>query len=196
VNQPCIKGTALASAVGDLLEFVERGRLTREQMEVRLRPEDLEIVDAKILPGDWYPIASYGRILDLLGSVSGGGAAYHLQRGRRTAERLFASGIYKQLDRAVEQKQKAEADESALIAIMLTVGRTLYNFGAWEMVRDTGSRRRLRFELRQMEALPENARITIQGFVEWAAEHIVGKNVAVDSKRTHPDRIQFDLKLG
>jgi hypothetical protein len=78
---------------------------------------------------------------------------------------------------------------------MLTVGRTLYNFGAWELVRDT-SRRRLRFELRQMEALPENARITIGGFVEWAAEHIVGKQVRVESKRTTPDRIVFDILLG
>jgi hypothetical protein len=194
VSTPSIKGTAFASAVADLQELIDRGRLTREQLEVRLRKEDVEIVDAKILPGDWYPIDSYGRILELLGSVAGGGPAYHLQRGRRTAERLFGSGIYKQFDRAAEQR--GERDSSALVSIMLTVGRTLYNFGSWEVVHDATHRRRTRFELRQMEALPENARVTIQGFVEWAAEHIVGDKVRVDSKRTHPDRILFEILLG
>jgi hypothetical protein len=191
VTTPSIKGTAFASAVADLQDFLDRGRLTREQLEVRLRKEDLELIDGKILPGDWYPIDSYGRILELLGSVAGGGPSYHLQRGRRTAERLFGSGIYKQFDRAAEKRGKT--DSAALVSIMLTVGRTLYNFGSWEIVRDGSGGRRLRFELRQMEALPENARITIQGFVEWAAEHIVGGGVSVDSRRTHPDRIQFDI---
>ena len=191
MTTPSIKGTAFASAVADLQDFLDRGRLTREQLEVRLRKEDLELIDGKILPGDWYPIDSYGRILELLGSVAGGGPSYHLQRGRRTAERLFGSGIYKQFDRAAEQRGKT--DSAALVSIMLTVGRTLYNFGSWEIVRDGSGGRRLRFELRQMEALPENARITIQGFVEWAAEHIVGGGVRVESRRTHPDRIQFDI---
>jgi hypothetical protein len=194
VSTPSIKGTAFASAVADLQEFLDRGRITREQVEVRLRKEDVEIIDAKILPGDWYPIESYGRILELLGSVAGGGPAYHLQRGRRTAERLFGSGIYKQFDRAAEKRGQRESSE--LVSLMLTVGRTLYNFGSWEVVQDASARRRTRFELRQMEALPENARITIQGFVEWAAEHIVGGAVRVESRRTQQGRIQFDIITG
>jgi hypothetical protein len=196
VTTPSIKGTAFASAVADLQEMIDRGRLTREQVEVRLKREDLDIIDAKILPSDWYPIASYGRILEVLGSAAGGGPAYHLQRGRRTAERLFGSGIYKQFERATEQRREKEADVASVVSIMLTVGRTLYNFGSWEVQRDRAPRGGMRFELRQMEALPENARLTIQGFVEWAAEHITGGAVRVESKRTHPDRIQFDLILG
>jgi hypothetical protein len=194
VSTPSIKGTAFASAVADLQDFLDRGRITREQVEVRLRKEDVEIIDGKILPGDWYPIESYGRILELLGSVAGGGPAYHLQRGRRTAERLFGSGIYKQFDRATEKR--GQRDSSELVSIMLTVGRTLYNFGSWEVVQDASARRRTRFELREMEALPENARITIQGFVEWAAEHIVGGAVRVESRRTQQGRIQFDIVIG
>jgi hypothetical protein len=78
---------------------------------------------------------------------------------------------------------------------MLTVGRTLYNFGAWEILRDQTSDRVLRFELRQMAALPENARVTIQGFVEWAAENIVGGKIRVESRRTSADRILFDIHM-
>jgi hypothetical protein len=193
LERPSIKGTAFISAVTDLQELVQSGRLRREQLELRLRPEDVEIIDSKILPGDWYPIESYGRVLELLGEVDGGGASYHIRRGRRTAERLLKSGIYRQLDRAVEQR--AEKDRASLIGIMLTVGRTLYNFGSWEILRDQSSERVLRFELRQMAALPENARITIQGFVEWAAEHILERRTRVESRRAQGDRILFDIHI-
>ena len=193
MTQPSIKGTAFVSAVTDLQALIESGKLSRAQLERRLQPQDLAIVDAKILPGEWYPIESYGRILDAMGEAAGGGEAYHVQRGRTTAERLLRSGIYRQLDRAVEQR--SEKDKASLIALMLTVGRTLYNFGAWEMLRDQSNDRRIRFELRQMAALPENARITIQGFVEWAGQHILGGKVRAESRRTHPDRILFDILL-
>jgi hypothetical protein len=191
VERPSIKGTAFVSAVSDLQELLDGGRLTRDQLETRLRPEDVEILDSKILPGDWYPIDSYGRILDLLEGVCGGGAPYHIQRGRKAAERLLRSGIYRQLDKAIEQR--SEKSKASLISIMLTVGRTLYNFGAWEILRDEAGDGVLRFELRGMAALPENARVTIQGFVEWAAEHIVGGKVRVESCRASADRILFDI---
>lgn len=191
MDRPAIKGTAFISAVTDLEALIEAGRLDRDQLEARLRPEDLAILETKVLPGDWYPIDSYGRIIDLLGEVEGGGAAYHVQRGRRAAERLLKSGIYRQLDRAMERRE--EADRESLIGIMLTVGRTLYNFGSWELLRDQTTESRLRFELRQMAALPENARLTIQGFVEWAAQHITGAQSRVESRRVTPDRVEFDI---
>ena len=193
MERPSIKGTAFVSAVGDLQELLDSGRLSREQLETRLRPEDVEIIDSKILPGDWYPIDSYGRILDLLGDVCGGGPSYHVQRGRKAAERLLRSGIYRQLDRAIEQR--SAKDQQSRIETMLTVGRTLYNFGAWEPLRDQSTDRLLRFELRQMAALPENARLTIQGFVAWAAEHISGGRSRVESRRTSADRILFDIHM-
>ena len=194
MERPSIKGTAFLSAVADLQALLEAGRLRQEQLEARLPAEDLAILEAKILPGEWYPIDAYGRIIDLLGEVEGGGAAYHVQRGRRAAERLLQSGIYRQLDRALEQRK--ERDKTALIGIMLTVGRTLYNFGAWELLRDQSTDTRLRFELRQMAALPENARLTIQGFVEWAAQHIGSRHSRVESRRLSADRIEFDIHVG
>jgi hypothetical protein len=198
LTRPSIKGTAFVSAVGDLQALVEAGRISEEQLEARLPTQDLAILESKILPGDWYPIESYGRIIDRLGEIEGGGAAYHIQRGRRAAERLLQSGIYRQLDRAIVQRDRATLerqgrDKNALIAIMLTVGRTLYNFGAWELLRDQCSDTRLCFELRQMAALPENARLTIQGFVEWAARHIGSPHARVECRRLSADRIQFDI---
>ena len=194
MNRPAIKGTAFVSAAGDLDELVQTGRLTRAQIEARLRPEDLEILAGKVLPGDWYPIDSYGRILDLLGEVDGGGPPYHVQRGRRAAERLLRNGIYRQLDRAIEKR--AEQSGASVIGIMLTVGRSLYNFGSWELLRDQSTDRHLRFEIRDVAALPENARLTVQGFVEWAAENIVGSHARVESRRSRLDTVVVDIHLG
>lgn len=189
---PSIKGTAFASAVEDLHALVESGRLRREQLEARLGPEDLALVEGKVLPGDWYPIDAYGRILELLGDVSGGGVAYHVGRGRLAAERLLRSGIYRQLDRA--KRMQSQSDPVTLINVMLTVGRTLYNFGVWESV-DAGVAGLVRFEIRDVAALPENARHTVQGFVAWAAEHLVGADARVESRRPAVDRVQFDIRL-
>jgi hypothetical protein len=194
MNRPAIKGTAFVSAVSDLEELLQAGRLSRAQLETRLRAEDLEILAGKVLPGDWYPIDAYGRIIDLLGEVEGGGPAYHVQRGRRAAERLLRSGIYRQLDRALEKR--TEKDATSLVGIMLTVGRTLYNFGAWEVVRETKAVRTLRFEIRDAAALPENARLTVQGFVAWAAENIIGPGVRVDSRRPRLDTVVMEIDLG
>ena len=190
---PSIKGTAFASAVEDLRALVESGRLRREQLEARLSPDDLAHVDGKVLPGDWYPIDAYGRILEVLGEVCGGGVSYHVGRGRLAAKRLLESGIYRQLDRA--RRMQSESDPGTLVNVMLTVGRTLYNFGVWERVDVAGEPGLLRFEIRDVAALPENARHTVQGFVAWAAENLVGPKARVESRRPAMDRVQFDIHL-
>lgn len=194
MNRPAIKGTAFISAVTDLEELLRSGRLSRAELETRLRAEDLEILATKVLPGDWYPIDSYGRIIDMLGELEGGGGSYHVRRGRRAAERLLKSGIYRQLDRAIEQR--AEKDSAALVGIMLTVGRTLYNFGSWEIVREESAGRRMRFEISDSAALPENARLTVQGFVEWTAENIIGGHVRVSSRRPRHDLVVVEIEIG
>lgn len=191
---PSIKGTAFASAVEDLRALLEAGRLSRGQLEARLGAEDLALVEGKILPGDWYPIDAYGRILDLLAAVEGGGTAYHVGRGRRAAERLLSSGIYRQLDHAKRLQSEAR-DPGALIGIMLTVGRSLYNFGSWELVRSEPHEPLIRFEIRDVAALPENARYTVQGFVEWAAQAIVGPQASATSHRPALDRVRVDIQV-
>src|SRR4029450_7825603 len=101
LTRPSIKGTAFVSAVGDLQALLEAGRISEEQLEARLPTQDLAILESKILPGDWSPIESYGRIIDLLGEIEGGGAAYHIQRGRRAAEPPGQPAIPRQADSAL-----------------------------------------------------------------------------------------------
>ena len=67
--EPTIKGTAFESAVVDLCALVESGRLTREELEVRLTPDEIGYLEGKISPGFWYPMKSYMRLLELIPTV-------------------------------------------------------------------------------------------------------------------------------
>lgn len=192
VERPAVKGTALESAATDLRGLVEGGHLSREALEARLELEDLRILDGKLLPSEWYPIETYARILDLLSEVEGEGRPeYHVERGRRAAERLLRSGIYRQLDRA--ERMVDHFSHGAVVSILLTVGRALFNFGDWRVVSD--EEREVRYEIAEADAFPEAARHTIQGFTEWAARHLVGANARVASHRPAPDRVEFRIEI-
>lgn len=192
MQRPAVKGTALESAATDLRDLLDRGVLEREAVEARLELEDLRALDRKILPSDWYPIETYARILDLLGEVEGGGRPeYHVERGRRAAERLLRSGIYRQLDRA--ERMHGRFPPGAVVGVLLTVGRALFSFGEWRVLSE--SREEVRYEIADAAAFPEAARYTIQGFTEWAAHHVVGADARVTSRRPAADRAEFVIRL-
>jgi hypothetical protein len=87
---PSIKGTAFQAVAMDLAKWVRDGRITRESVEARLEADDLRVLDDKILPGLWYPLACYRRMTELLWEIEGNrDPDYLLARGARAAERLF-----------------------------------------------------------------------------------------------------------
>ena len=100
---PSIKGTAFQALGADLSDLIRSGRTPREAVEARLEAEDLRVLEAKIVPGLWYPLACYRRMTELLWEIEGGRDPAHLlARGARTAERLFEAGLYQQMRRGEE----------------------------------------------------------------------------------------------
>ena len=101
---PSIKGTAYLSAHADVNALLARRALTRSELEVALAAEDLRLLDEKVQPTAWYPIASYRRLLQLLCEKEGKGdvQAYLIGRGEKAGERIAATGIYQQLDTTTE----------------------------------------------------------------------------------------------
>lgn len=191
---PSIKGTAFESAAADLAALVESGRLSRSELETRLRAEDLEVLDEKILPGLWYPMATYSRVLELLGEIEGRGRTeYFVERGARAAERLLGSGIYRQADRAESMKERGGTDWREPVGkLMLTVGQTLYNFMRWSYQQSPGKDTGFTIELSEATDLPDPARYTVQGFIEFAARKIVeDPGLTVTSLRPSPDRVIY-----
>ena len=192
-ENPAIKGTGFGSAVADVEAALASGQLTRARLEEALRAEDLQLLDGKVLPGDWYPIDSYGRILDLLCEAVGDGrVAYHVMRGRRAAERLTSSGIYHQLEKAQRLKEHPDAGwRDGAARVMLTMSGALFSFMDWSYESDPDREGAFTVTLTGAEAFPEAGRYTIQGVIEYTTEAIAGGTAHVESSRPDPGRLVF-----
>jgi hypothetical protein len=183
-DQPSIKGTAFQGAAEDLMALLESGRLDRDCLEVSLEPADLALLDEKVSAASWYPIGTYVRIVELLAAVEGGRdrEAYLVQRGARAAERLAATGLYKQLEATRETWGDRVGN------IMVSMARAIYNFTTWSFRFDRETRG-FTIEIEDAAAFPEIARLTAQGFVQAVADRTALDPTEVTSERTAPDRV-------
>lgn len=183
-DTPSIKGSAFQGALEDLQRLVAEGRIDRERLEAALEPEDLRLLDEKVRTAAWYPIAGYARMVELLAAVEGGSRpeAYLLDRGRRAAERLAASGLYKQLHAT------RETWGDRVGSIIVSMSAAIYNFTRWSIDFDPRTRG-FDIEIRDAEAFPEVARVTAQGFVQAVTDRTSGSDMRVTSERPTPDRV-------
>jgi len=197
---PSIKGSAFAAVVEDLRALVESGRVSRDALEVRLEAEDLRILDAKVSPGLWYPLASYARLCAVLVEAEGNGRPeYVVARGARAAERLFAAGLYLQLERGQamgERKRERGEGWTAIEGNLVTsLAGAIFNVSRWRFEVDPDDPRLHRIEVSEAAALPEVSRLAAQGFVEYTATRLAGVPMRVESERIGRDRIVFRLRL-
>lgn len=197
MDAPAIKGSAFEAVVSDLVASIEEGRILREEIEAKLEPEDLEILDSKVLVSSWYPIETYRRLTEILVEVEGGGPEYLLERGARAAERLFASGVYQQLRFGDERSQALQAAQAKWTqrdgTIMATLAGALFNFSCWRFEVADADRRAYRIEVTGAAALPEVARLAAQGFIAYVSSRLSDAPLRVTSERVEPDRILFRL---
>lgn len=179
-----VKGTAIESVVADVRRLLEVGRVRREALEVRLEPEDLALLEEKLLPSQWYPLGTYGRLMQLLLDVEGNGRLeYLIERGRRAADRIRKAGLYAQLT------ADRERWGDRLGALMVTLGPQMYRDTAWsyEAVPDAGMHWVI--EIQVPPSFPDVCRHATQGFIEHVASHAAGIPIRVSSERATPGRI-------
>jgi hypothetical protein len=186
---PSIKGTAYLSAHADVNALLARRALTRTELEVALPAEDLRLLDEKVQPTAWYPIASYRRLLQLLCDKEGKGdvQAYLIARGEKAGERIAATGIYQQLDAS------AEALGVRTGRIVVTVAGLIYNFTSWHFERQGAEVGNFSIRVDEATDFPDVARFTTQGFVQYASTRIVGRPMLATSERPLPSRILFHV---
>jgi hypothetical protein len=199
MDGPAIKGSAFQSVVEDVQRLLQEGRLSREELEVRLEAADLPLLDEKVLPALWYPIDTYRRLSELLMELEGGGRPeYIVRRGSRAAERLFSLGIYQQLRRGEQIAEEIRSSGSMWSqqdgAIMASLAGAIFNFSKWRFVADAENRGAHRIEVNDAAALPEVARFAAQGFIEYVSTRLAKAHVRVTSERPASDRIVFRLK--
>lgn len=184
---PSIKATGFQSAADDLKKLVETGRLSREEVEARLRADDFRYLDKQLAATTWVPIDVYKRVVDILVELEAGAMrpeVYLHNRGARAAERLHKVGIYRQFEASTETWGNRVGK------IATTMATVLWNFTKWSF--EMGSERGV-FTITVDEALdfPDVARYTAQGYIEYTSRVVAGGSVRVTSERPTPSRVIF-----
>lgn len=182
---PSIKGTAFESARDDIHRLLAEGRLSREELEVALTAEDLRILEQKVSPSTWYPIATYARVIDLLieKEARGDPESYLLERGAKSAERLSRAGIYQQLHLSSERIGVRVGH------IITSLAPAIYNFTRWRF--EPEGQLQFTIWVEEASAFPEVSRFTTQGFVERVSTQTSGVPMRVESDRPSPDLIVY-----
>jgi hypothetical protein len=177
---PSIKGSIFKGVIDDLERVRAKGRISEEEIDARLAPEDLAFLEAEISPAAWYPLESYARMIRLLGDVEGAGKdAYFVERGRDSARRLMESGLYQQLaflsrwDETVDWRRD---DESSVVAtyarnlrMVSSLASAIYNVGKWTVEPDPEHAGRVVLMVREASAYSEPMRLAIEGFLNECA---------------------------
>lgn len=185
MTAPSIKGTTFQKVVDDLLELVERRRLTRRQIEARLETEDLAYLDEKVSPAAWIPIGTYARAIELLAErhAPSQRQAYLVERGVQAAERLASLGIYSQLEATTENLGPRIGH------MIVSLAGAIFSFGRWRY--EPGENGGFSIRVEDAAALPEVARFTVQGFVQHVASRASGLPMRVLSDRPSPDVVVY-----
>lgn len=189
-----IKGSVIVAVTDDLQRLLDEGRLRRETLEARLEPEDLETLDAKIQAALWYPIASYDRLLRALLDAEGppDEEAWLRGRGRRSAERLRAAGIYAQLGRP--QGAPPGLDERR-IRLTLSLWKALITFARWEVTAEAESPPTFRIDVEDAAAFPRVLRVANAGFLEGVFGGLAERRVAVSIADERADRFAYRIRV-
>lgn len=186
-NVPSVKGSIFNSVAEDIHRAVGEGRLDREDLEAALGDKDLALLDDVVTAVSWMPIATYGRMLDLLAALEGGSGreAYLRDRGARAAERLLA-GTYHRF----EAKPGEWGPKSG--QLMVGIAGTLYNFSRWSF----GEVEPGEWEIVASDAadLPNAAAHTAHGFLDWYANRASTTPIETKLLRPTPDRVVFRLR--
>jgi len=96
-----VKGTLLLGAVVGARRIRDRLGIAPESLEARLSAEALALLDRKIEVARWYPVRAFCELVDWGWEVEGRrDPAYLEQQGAASADRLFDSNRYQQLEYA------------------------------------------------------------------------------------------------
>jgi hypothetical protein len=176
--EPSIKGSVFVRAVEDVLKLVSSGSLARKELERRLPPADLALVDQPVLASRWYDVQLYGRLLELLRDIEGEGRNEYLrERGARSAELLKSAGVYQQMEYLNRTQASQQTDPRARflafgrdLRLLVTMYGTLLNFGRQQVKDDPEHSDRYLLEYSDVAPYPESLCWTTDGFVNRMAK--------------------------
>lgn len=190
-----VKGIFLAGAVATVRKAIREGRVAREQVELRLDPQDVPFLDEKVDISLWYPVETLGHFLDVLADVDAAADREEALRqiGRAAADMAAQTGRYRQLDPG----RKAGSSHSELLRygrLVTSVITAFYDFSRMSFGPDPEGTGAFQIDWYDVGELPESNRHCAQGFIEQVARHAADDRMVVDSARPSPDHIVFTLR--
>jgi hypothetical protein len=121
-----------------------------------------------------------------------------VRRGARAAERLFAAGLYLQLERGEElgaqKRERGELWSEREGNLIASIAGAIFNVSRWRFRVDATDPAIHCIDVTEAESLPEVSRLAAQGFIEYTTSRLSGAPVRVTSERIGRDRIAFTLR--
>jgi hypothetical protein len=193
--EPSVKGSIVVGAVAALRKLRKEGRVSAEALSARLSGAALELLGRKIEVGLWYPVGPFAELLDLEWEIGGGRtAAYARESGARSADRLYASGLYQQLDYADRAERVSSRDAlRRQVHLVTSITSALYSF-LRTSVRVDAARDCLEVVYANAAAFSEPLRLSTEGFMNQVNVR-QGSARRWTSERTSADEIVFRLGL-
>jgi hypothetical protein len=186
-NVPSVKGSIFKSVADDVLRALDEGRVDRSDLESTLDEKEISLLDDVVTAVTWMPIATYGRLLELLARVEGGSGreAYLRDRGARAAEKLLA-GTYHRF----EAKPGEWGPKSG--ELMVGIAGVLYNFTTWSF----GETQPGEWEIVAHDAgdFPDAAAHTAHGFLDWYANRASQTPIETRLSRPTPESVVFQMR--
>ena len=196
-TQPSAKGTLVLGVVVAARRHREKGRISEQQLEVRLSGPALSLIDQKILIAAWYPIGAFCELMDLNWELGGHRDPNFMRReGERSADRLFDTGIYPQLKFAEEEATKVQSRDDLVrqARLISSITGSLYNFLQIDVRMGDREERPLQIVYENAAPFSEALRFSTEGFMNQVNKR--QKSVRRwTSERPRPDRVVFEMSV-
>lgn len=164
--EPSIKGSLVGPMAEELVALRDRGRLDPADLEARLDPAALRLLEHKVDPSSWVPLPIYEQLALMLQLVEGRSDRHYMRiRGERAAERLAEAGIYQQL-KFVESRFHDSGSVELFktdMRLILSIQAALLNVGKWSVEIDPEHADRVMVVVREAEAIPDCLAQAIEG---------------------------------
>ncbi len=184
MGKASIKGAAITRIREQLEEAMEKGLITRDEIEVRLHAEDMFVVEEKIEPSLWYPLDSVARASDILVETLGAGdIRFMVDSGRETARRFQNEGIFA----AFIQDAAMRGDKMG--PVLVKISQLALDIGRWEF--EGESMRDFTVTVGDAADLPETTRYSILGFIECLASDLAGTPLHAETTRPDPSNVLY-----
>ncbi|HXK25925.1 MAG TPA: hypothetical protein VMS55_24880 [Myxococcota bacterium] len=195
-TQPSAKGSLVLGAAVAARRHREKGRISEQQLEVRLSGPALALIDQKILIAAWYPIDAFCELMDLNWELGGRRDPEFMRReGERSADRLFDTGIYPQLRFAEEAAKVHSRDDLVRQSRLISsITGSLYNFLQIDVRVGDGEEGNLRIVYENAAPFSEALRYSTEGFMNQINKRQKSAQ-RWTSERQRPDRIVFEMSM-